>query len=109
MSFVTNVKDAAKGTMIASGVVVIETVLTVMMYAVTTCVSGGTTIAFVAMIVNAKTVTNTATRNVTDVSVHQVNGAPKELIVAMDKAVSGCVVRGVANLAHYLRWPWNKY
>ena len=40
----------------------------------------------------------------TDVSVQQVEVAHKERIVGMDKEVSGCVAKGVANLAPFLRW-----
>ena len=46
-----------------------------------------------------------ATKAGTAVSVQQVKAAHKALIVEMDKEVSGCVVRGVVNLARYLRWP----
>ena len=40
----------------------------------------------------------------TAVSVQQVKAAHKEQIVAMDRAVSGCVAKGVVNLAPFLRW-----
>ena len=40
----------------------------------------------------------------TDVSVQQEEAAHKERIVGMDKEVSGCVAKGVANLAPFLRW-----
>jgi len=46
-----------------------------------------------------------ATKAGTAVSVQQVKAAHKEWIVEMDRAVSGCAVRGVVNLARYLRWP----
>merc|ERR1712007_120627 len=58
---------------------------------------------FAEMIVNAATVMIIATKAGTDVSVQQVKAARKGLIVEMDRAVSGCVVRGVVNLARYLR------
>ena len=46
-----------------------------------------------------------ATKVGTVVSVQQVKAARKELIVEMDKEVSGCAVKEGANLVHYLRWP----
>lgn len=60
---------------------------------------------FAVLIVNAETVMISAIRIGIDVSVQQVEAAHKVPTVAMDKAVSGCAVRGVANLARYLRWP----
>jgi len=61
-------------------------------------------IAFAEMIVNAETEMIIATKTGTAVSVQQVKAAHKVSIVAMDKAVSGCVVRDVASLAPFLRW-----
>jgi len=60
---------------------------------------------FVVMIVNVVIAMISAIRIGIDVSVQQVKAAHKVSTVAMDKAVSGCAVRGVANLARYLRWP----
>ena len=64
-----------------------------------------TTIDFAEMIVNAETVMIIATKTGTAASEQQVKAARKGLIVEMDKEVSGCAVRGVVNLARYLRWP----
>ena len=60
---------------------------------------------FAALIVNAETEMIIATETGTAVSVQPEDVAHKALIVEMDKEVSGCVVRVVVNLAHYLRWP----
>merc|ERR1712007_354159 len=60
---------------------------------------------FAVMIVNVATEMIIATKAGTDVSVQQVKAAHKVSTVAMDKEVSGCAVRGVVNLARYLRWP----
>merc|ERR1719261_1330887 len=60
--------------------------------------------AFAAMIANAATVMIIATRIGTDVSVQQEDAASQVTNVEMDKAVSGCAVKDVANLAPYLKW-----
>jgi len=64
-----------------------------------------TTITFAEMIINVATVMIIATKAGTAASVQQVKAAHKVPIVPMDRAVSGCVVRGVVNLARYSRWP----
>merc|ERR1719263_390970 len=63
---------------------------------------------FAEMIANAVTVMISATRTGTDVSVQQVKAVSQVTIVEMDKAVSGCAVKDVVNLAHYLKWIWMK-
>ena len=60
---------------------------------------------FAVLIVNAETVMIIATKAGTAVSVQQVKAARKGLIAAMAKEACGCVVKGVVNLARYLRWP----
>jgi len=50
-----------------------------------------------------------AIRTGTDASVPQVRSASQAPIVETEKAVSGCAVKDVANLAHYLKWLWMKY
>jgi len=54
------------------------------------------------------TVMISAIRTGTDVSVPQVHIVSRVPTVEMDKAVSGCAAKDVANLAHYLKWLWMK-